>query len=82
MRSRFDSEMLKQVESARMNWCLSDVVNLHGPAGLRSQTDRDGVAESETIYPEQLPPGAIVAPEVLLPAGVVVPQPQPIPAPY
>ena len=45
VKSRFDSEMLKQVESARMNWCLSDVVNLHGPAGLRSQSDRDGAAE-------------------------------------
>ncbi len=75
--SRFESEMIKQVESARMNWCLSDVVNLHGPAGLRSQADRVGAAESETIYPEQLPPGAIVAPEPV-PQQVQGPQPSPM----
>lgn len=78
VKSRFDSEMIKQIESARMNWCLTDIVNLHGPAGLRSQSDRAGVAESETIYPEQLPPGAIVAPETL-PSEVVGPPLQPIP---
>ncbi len=56
IRNRFESEMLKQVESARMNWCLSDVVNLHGPAGLRSQTDRAGAAEAETVFPQHIAP--------------------------
>ncbi|MEM8943949.1 MAG: secretin N-terminal domain-containing protein [Planctomycetota bacterium] len=84
VKSRFESEMLKQVESARMNWCLTDVVNLHGPAGLRSQTDREGAAESETIYPEQLPPGAVMPPEAampgeIMPGEIVVPQPIPVP---
>ena len=39
VRSRAEAERLKQVESSRMSWCLSDVVDLHGPAGLRSRTD-------------------------------------------
>lgn len=78
VKNRFDSEMIKQIESARMNWCLTDIVNLHGPAGLRSQSDRAGVAESETVYPEHLPPGAIVAPETL-PSEIVGPPLQPIP---
>ena len=47
--------MLKQVESARMSWCLSDVVDLHGPAGLRSRNDLAGAAEAETIYPDAMP---------------------------
>lgn len=85
VKNRFESEMLKQVESARMNWCLSDVVNLHGPAGLRSQTDRAGIAESETIYPEQLPPGTSAIPDVVLPEVVspemLAPQPQLMPVP-
>jgi len=68
VRSRHDSEMLKQVESARMNWCLSDVVNIHGPAGLRSQSDRAGAAEAETVYPEQ------VMLEELLPLPTMAPQ--------
>lgn len=55
IRSRVESDMLKQVESARMNWCLSDVVNIHGPAGLRSAADPAGAAEAETIYPDAVP---------------------------
>ena len=56
IKNRYENEMLKQVESARMNWCLSDVVDLHGPAGLRSQSDRAGVAESQTVFPGQVMP--------------------------
>ena len=51
IRSRAESERLKQVESARMSWCLADVVDLHGPAGLRSRTDPLGAAEAEVVYP-------------------------------
>ena len=55
VRNRFEAEMIKQVESARMNWCLSDVVEMHGPVGLRSQSDKQGAAEAEVIYPENVP---------------------------
>jgi type II secretory pathway component GspD/PulD (secretin) len=70
--NRFESEMLKQVESARMNWCLSDVVEMHGPVGLRSQQDLMGEAESEVVYPEQ------VREEELLPVPEMAPLQQPI----
>ncbi|MGI9427111.1 MAG: secretin N-terminal domain-containing protein, partial [Bythopirellula sp.] len=70
VKSRFESEMLKQVESARMNWCLSDVVDLHGPAGLRSHNDRIGVAEAEVVYPSH------VAPEEFTQPARIAPQPQ------
>jgi type II secretion system protein D len=55
IRSRHDSEVLKQVESARMSWCLSDVVEMHGPAGLRSRDDSLGAAEAPAIYPSATP---------------------------
>jgi type II secretion system protein D len=55
VRGRLEVERLNQVESARMNWCLSDVVDLHGPAGLRSRSDMLGAAEAETVYPVLAP---------------------------
>lgn len=57
VRSRHDAEMLKQVESARMNWCLSDVIELSSPQGLRSVDDSAGAAYAETVYPSDLAPG-------------------------
>ncbi|MEM9353459.1 MAG: secretin N-terminal domain-containing protein [Planctomycetota bacterium] len=62
VQSRVESEMLKQVESARMSWCLSDVVDLHGPAGLRSRNDPIGGAEAEAVYPEVIPEGELSTP--------------------
>ena len=55
VRNRHEAEMLKLTESARMSWCLSDVVAIHGQAGLRSSNDALGAAEAETIYPEVMP---------------------------
>lgn len=48
-----DSEMLKQVESARMSWVMSDVIGLHGPAGLRTRNDE--WCESEACFPTYVP---------------------------
>jgi len=56
VRNRFEAEMIKEVESARMDWCLSDVIDMHGPVGLRSRRDPAGAAEAEVIYPEQVAP--------------------------
>jgi type II secretion system protein D len=55
IRSRYESERLKQIESSRMSWCLSDVVDMHGPTGLRSRQDTLGAAEAETVYPTVVP---------------------------
>lgn len=57
VRDRHEAEMLKQVESARMNWCLSDVIELSSPQGLRSVGDSAGAAYAETVYPSDLAPG-------------------------
>jgi general secretion pathway protein D len=55
VRNRYDAERIKQIESARMSWCLADVVNLHGPAGLKSNHDFMGEAEAELVYPDYVP---------------------------
>ena len=83
IKNRFEAEMIKQVESARMNWCLSDVVDIHGPAGLRSQTDRAGAAEAETVYPGQVLPGEMPGsiPGRLMSQPTLAPQVEPISVP-
>jgi type II secretion system protein D len=52
-----DMEKIKEVEAARMNWCLSDVKKLHGEIGVwdvRTQIPmKDGV---KTIRPEYVDP--------------------------
>jgi type II secretion system protein D len=78
IRSRHQSEMIKQVESSRISWCLSDVVDMHGPAGLRSRQDPLGAAEAETVFPVEVPgdhgiiipgePGAMATPPPAPPA--------------
>jgi general secretion pathway protein D len=81
--NRFEAEMLKQVESARMSWCLSDVVEMHGPVGLRSQSDLMGEAEAETVYPQPVPADELMpAPELAPPMldNVVPPQEKQAPA--
>jgi type II secretion system protein D len=51
VRSRAEAERIKRVESARMSWCLSDVVDMHGRAGLLSRNDPFGAAEAPVVYP-------------------------------
>jgi type II secretory pathway component GspD/PulD (secretin) len=67
-----DSEIIKQVESSRMNWVLSDVVDLHGPSGLRSRTDEWGDDETNVIYPgmdEVWPEEIAPEPTIIMPNG-------------
>lgn len=66
IRSEQDAEQIKQVESSRMSWVLCDVVNMHGPAGLRSRCDEWTDADAESIYPTELPSNVDLLPT---PAG-------------
>ena len=50
--NKLDSDLVKQIESSRMSWILSDVVNLHGEAGpaeplrrMVRRRDRSGVSD-------------------------------------
>ena len=69
-----DAERIKQIESARMDWCLGDVLDLHDGFGLNSRQAMGGTG-GELIYPDATPPmdGA--------PAPVPTPAPGPAPAP-
>ena len=53
--NKLDSDIQKQIESSRMSWCISDVVKLHGDAGLRSRCDQWNDNETEAVYPNYIP---------------------------
>lgn len=50
-----DYEVLKNVESSRMSWCLADVLNIHGDTGLSGGNGLWGPAKSPVIYPDLQP---------------------------
>jgi type II secretion system protein D len=58
--NKIDSDLVKQIESSRMSWILSDVINLHGEAGLRSRCDEWYDGEMESIYPNVIPPEGVL----------------------
>lgn len=53
-----DYEWLSAVESDRMSWCLSDVVNIHGDVGLRGNNNLFCCENVPVIYPDQDPTGS------------------------
>jgi type II secretion system protein D len=56
VRTEADVEAIKRVESARMHWCLGDVVSLHGKGDPR-RTEGMGDSDTPVIYPD-MDPGA------------------------
>ncbi len=74
-----DMEILKQIESSRMSWCMSDVIDIHGDGSLRTRMDEWDDSETEVIYPAEIegysetPNAAETAPNMMVP-GEVVPQ--------
>jgi general secretion pathway protein D len=56
VRSEAEADAIRQTEAARMNWCLADVIELHGDAGLRGRTDNWSDAETQAVYPDMKPP--------------------------
>jgi hypothetical protein len=55
LRTKEDADMLKQVESARMSWCLADVIKVHGESGLRGRNAEWTDAETTVVYPDFAP---------------------------
>lgn len=53
--NKLDSDLVKQIESSRMSWIMSDVVAVHGEAGLRSRCDEWYEGEMDSIYPNFVP---------------------------
>lgn len=50
-----DADRVRQMEAARMSWCMGDVVAIHGEAGLRGRGDDWGDDEVPTVYPDLAP---------------------------
>ncbi len=82
VRTPEEAERVKRLESARMTWCLGDVEELHGEAGL---TRAGGTPE--VIYPDITPRGKppgrsaweIIAPREARPEGPPGQGPIPLP---
>jgi general secretion pathway protein D len=55
VRNEQDANIIKQVEAARMSWCLADVVKLHGDIGVWSPYADGADGRILTIYPDQYP---------------------------
>ena len=51
VRDENDADRIKQIEAARMSWCLGDVIKVHGPSGLRTRYDDFSNAETTVVYP-------------------------------
>jgi general secretion pathway protein D len=73
-----DYEMMKQVESSRMSWCLADILEMHGDAGLSGGHGLWGPARGPIIYPdlqptaiEHAPPYDTILEAPLVPQGAV-----------
>ena len=58
VRRERDAEIIKQVEAARMSWCLADVIKMHGESGLRTRQDEWMDSETVVVYPTDKPEGA------------------------
>ena len=83
IRNKEDADIIKQVEAARMSWCLADVIKIHGESGLRGRNADWTDAETTVIYPtvphellDSMVPGS--AEEILSPPpSTVVPRTAP-----
>jgi len=52
VRNEADIDAIKRTESARMHWCLADVLNVHGKNDPRARTEDWGEGETAVIYPD------------------------------
>jgi len=73
VRTEQDASKIRQIESARMSWCLGDVKALYGNSGLQNRSDLWLDDETMVIYPDDSPHGAPVQPPVATPPGELPP---------
>ncbi len=52
VRTEAEADEIKKMEAARMNWCLSDVIELSGDQSLRPRNGDWPDQETEVIYPD------------------------------
>jgi general secretion pathway protein D len=73
VRNEEDATKIRQVEAARMSWCLADVEKMHGEMGLRTRGDEWYDAETTVVYPDMNPLGEPVAPKSMEPKQATPP---------
>jgi type II secretory pathway component GspD/PulD (secretin) len=80
VRNKLESDLIKQVESSRMSYIMTDVVNLAGDLGLRNRCDSWGDGEVDAVYPTYVPgEGEVIIPteQELLPTPPQAPPLEP-----
>lgn len=63
IRNEAELEMVKQMEIRRMQWCLSDVIQLNGDPTLRSRNDEWFDAETQVVQPGRPSDTSVLPPE-------------------
>jgi hypothetical protein len=91
VRSEADAERIKQLEGARMSWCLGDANKLHGDMGIHARGSCEHCdMETKVIFPDHDPRGTNptwIEPDLgpsgpeLLPPGNAAPSQQELPLP-
>jgi general secretion pathway protein D len=76
VRSEEDVDIVKQVESSRMSWCLADVIKMHGPSGIRSRSSEWTDGEVPTIYPDIMPQGILFDQKTMEEVPAMIPSEQ------
>jgi hypothetical protein len=54
-----DAERVRQMEESRMNWCLCDVNQVHGPLGFGLKSEPQ---PAPVVYPDANPRGTLAPP--------------------
>lgn len=65
VRTEQDAAKIRQIESARMSWCLGDVKAIYGNNGLQNRSDLWLDDETMVIYPDESPHGTPVQPPLV-----------------
>jgi hypothetical protein len=78
VRTEADVARTRQIESARMSWCLGDVKRLHGNAGLENRFDDWTNDETTVVYPDGPPAETLPQPPEQSTGVTLEPAPLPI----
>ncbi len=55
VRKEEDAELLNQIETQRMSWCLADVIDVHGDVGVVAGGASRSQVPAQVIYPDKTP---------------------------
>lgn len=80
VRTKEDAERIRQVEAARIHWCLTDMLEFSEGRALRGRSDQWEDWETQVIYPDMDPAGRGAQPAApVLQGPEIIPAPQAVP---